>query len=96
MRITDRYQSLMDRSAGAKGAATSAAAKAQQAERAAESTRAEGSHKTSDVMQVNVSARARELSAGAARLTELREAVQNGTFKVDADAIAARLVGEDA
>jgi flagellar biosynthesis anti-sigma factor FlgM len=48
---------------------------------------------------VTVSARARELSATAdqsvARIDALRDRIQRGAFVVDAQAIAARLVGGD-
>ena len=45
--------------------------------------------------EVHVSARAEQLASGADRVEELRAAVRNGTFKIDASAIAARLVGDD-
>ncbi len=50
--------------------------------------------------KVVLSARAQELStrmdpARSARVTALREQVQNGTFKIDAQSIAAKLMGDD-
>ena len=47
------------------------------------------------VLSVKVSERAAQLSAGSARLDELKDQIRNGTFKVDARAIANKLVGED-
>jgi anti-sigma28 factor (negative regulator of flagellin synthesis) len=47
------------------------------------------------VLSVKVSAQAAQLSAGSARLEELKEQVRNGTFKVDARAIANVLVGDE-
>jgi flagellar biosynthesis anti-sigma factor FlgM len=49
---------------------------------------------------VTLSARAQELSAKtdparSARVSALREQVQNGTFKIDAQSIAGKLVGDD-
>jgi len=91
MRISDRYERFTDRvSAGKAGATTgsdkSAAGKAGPI--AAVPTQP-------GVLSVKVSDRAAQLSAGAARLEELKDQIRNGTFKVDARAIASKLVGED-
>ncbi len=50
---------------------------------------------TSSNVEVNVSKRAERLACGVERIAELRAAVRDGTFRVDASAIAARLVGDD-
>jgi anti-sigma28 factor (negative regulator of flagellin synthesis) len=86
MRITDRYQGLMER-VGA--GATRPVDKAGRAESGA---RAKG--KASEgALEVSVSDRAQELAAGAARLEELRTAIKDGSFVVDSERIARRLVG---
>lgn len=95
MRIRDAYTKLdpQIRSEGA-GIAKGRDASAGKTGGAAE-TRAGASASTT----VNVSARARELSAtadqSAARIDALRERVQRGTLGIDAQGIAARLVGGD-
>lgn len=81
MRITDRYQSAIERVAPAKPVASTAKAAA-----TAESS-------SSNVLDVKMSAEAQELSNRAAGVTQLKEQVANGSFKIDADAIASRLVG---
>jgi anti-sigma28 factor (negative regulator of flagellin synthesis) len=93
MRITDRYQNLMDRP-GAAGArpVDKAAHESTQARAAAGAAK---TAKAGAAIQVNVSARAQELAAGAARLEELKASIKDGSFKVDADAIAAKLVGDE-
>lgn len=49
-----------------------------------------------EVLHVQVSERAHELSAkNVARLEELKASIKNGSFKVDADKIATKLVGDD-
>jgi|GEM_PF-2942690 len=94
MRIHDAYTKLngptrTDATAGARGAAAGA-------KEAASRAAVPGEVSTS----VTLSARAQELSAQtdparSARVTALREQVQNGTFKIDAQSIAAKLVGDD-
>lgn len=92
MKITDRYQSLMDRVGPNKSAATKGVDKIANGEAAAKG----GPEVKGDAVSVNVSAKAQEMSkAGAARIDELKAAIANGTFKVDAHAIAAKLVGDD-
>lgn len=53
-----------------------------------------------DSVKVNVSAKARELASQSqideAKVSRLREQIASGQFKVDARAIATKLVGEDA
>ncbi len=43
---------------------------------------------------VSLSAKAQELASGSARVDALRAKIQDGTYKVDAQAIANKLVGE--
>lgn len=84
MRITDRYQSLMDR-VGA-GAARSVD----------RTGRAEGVSRAKapeSALEVTVSDRAQKLASGSARIEELRTAIENGSFVVDSARIARRLVG---
>jgi flagellar biosynthesis anti-sigma factor FlgM len=93
MRIHDAYTKL-DRPTAADGAAPAgdAAARAKDAARSSASTSVNTS--------VTLSPRARELSAAAgtssAKVAALREQLQRGELKVDAHAIAAKLVGVDA
>ncbi len=85
MRISDRYQSTIDKVAPAKpAAATSKAAPT-----------AGTTDGASGILDVHVSAQAQELSARSAQVDQLKQQVQNGTFKVDPDAIASKLVGGD-
>jgi len=51
--------------------------------------------KSESVLQVQVSDRAQELAARAERAAELKAQIKDGSFKVDADKIAAKLVGGD-
>lgn len=93
MRIHDAYTKLngptrTDATAGARDAA----ARAKDAGRAA----------TPDDVSTSVtlSARAQELSAKtdparSARVSALRDQVHNGTFRIDAQSIAAKLMGDD-
>jgi flagellar biosynthesis anti-sigma factor FlgM len=94
MRIHDAYTKL-DRPTAADGpaaAAGEAGTRAKDAARSAAGTQVSTS--------VTLSARARELSAAAspstAKVAALREQLQRGELKVDAHAIAAKLVGVDA
>lgn len=93
MRIHDAYTKLNGPTrTDAAAVARDAGARAKDAGRAA----TPGEVSTS----VNLSARAQELSARtdparSARVSALREQVQNGTFKIDARSIAAKLVGDD-
>lgn len=92
MKITDRYQNLLEHVGPSKSAAAKAVEKAAEAGGAAKS----GPEVPSDALSVNVSAKAQEISkTRAARVDELRASIANGTFKVDAKAIAAKLVGDD-
>ena len=94
MRIHDAYTKL-DRPTAADGAA---APKGDAATRAKDAARSGAS--TSVNTSVTLSARARELSAASAtstaKVAALREQLQRGELKVDAHAIAAKLVGVDA
>lgn len=84
MRISDRYQSTIEFVSPAKP--VQAAAKSGGAEAKADAA--------SNILDVHVSAQAQALSNRAAGLEQLKAQVQNGTFKIDADAIAAKLVGQ--
>jgi flagellar biosynthesis anti-sigma factor FlgM len=93
MRIHDAYTKLNGptRTDAATGTRDTAA-------RAKDAGRAATPHDVST--SVSLSARAQELSAKtdparSARVAALREQVQNGTFTIDAHAIAGKLVGED-
>jgi anti-sigma28 factor (negative regulator of flagellin synthesis) len=87
MRISDRYQSVESAQRAAKAAPVASTSKAAPA--------AGTTDGTSGILDVHVSAQAQELSARAAGVEQLKQQVQNGTFKVDPDAIAAKLVGGD-
>lgn len=91
MRISDRYERFTDRVSTTKAGATTASDKAvgKTTPVTAPARAAQAS-----LLSVKVSDRAAQLSAGSARLEELKESVRNGTFKVDARAIAQALVGE--
>ena len=89
MRISDRYERFADRVSTSKAGATAASDKAGAGGPKVKKAEPSG------VLSVSVSDRAAQLSAGSSRLDELRDAVRNGTFKVDARAIAEKLVGED-
>ena len=103
MRISDRYERFTDRvnttKAGATTSSDQAVGKATPvtapARAAPQSPAPAARTPHSSLLSVKVSDRAAQLSAGSARLEELRESVRNGTFKVDAHAIAQSLVGED-
>ena len=93
MRIHDAYTKLnAPTRTDAMSSTRDAAARAKDAGRAA----TPGDVSTS----VTLSARAQELSAKtdparSARVSALRDQVQNGSFRVDAQSIAAKLVGDD-
>lgn len=53
-----------------------------------------GGDATSSILDIHVSPQAQALSNRAAAFEQLKARVQNGTFKVDPDAIANKLVGE--
>lgn len=82
MRITDRYQSTIDR-VGARPVEKTPSVEGA----------AQPKGKARAAVDVNVSDRAQELAAGAARLEELRVAIRDGTFRVDSQRIAETLVG---
>ena len=90
MRISDRYERFTDRLSSSKAGATAGADKSGAGKEPVKATASQPS-----VLSVKVSDRAAQLSAGSARLDELKEQILNGTFKVDARAIASKLVGED-
>jgi anti-sigma28 factor (negative regulator of flagellin synthesis) len=89
MRITDRYERLMER------AGPGAARPVDRTEKTGAGGRTAAEPRTGSPLEVNVSARAQELAAGASRLQELKASIRDGSFKIDAHAIASRLVGED-
>jgi anti-sigma28 factor (negative regulator of flagellin synthesis) len=92
MRISDRYERFTDRLSSSKAGATTGSDKSG-AGKAASPTAATPAQP--GVLSVKVSDRALQLAAGSTRLDELKEQIRNGTFKVDARAIANKLVGED-
>ena len=79
MRINDRASNLIDRVGTSQVQATS---------------KPEATKKPAGV-EVKVSARAQELAAGASRLEELRASVRDGTYKIDHQKIAARILGTE-
>jgi anti-sigma28 factor (negative regulator of flagellin synthesis) len=91
MRISDRYERFTDRVTTSKAGAAGATSGA---DKSVTKTAAVTAPQPS-VLSVKVSAEAAQLSAGSARLEELKQSVRNGTFKVDARAIANTLVGDD-
>lgn len=90
MRISDRYERFTDRLSSSKAGATTGSDKSGAGKEPVKAAAGQPS-----VLSVKVSERAAQLSAGSARLDELRDQIRNGTFKVDARAIANKLVGED-
>jgi flagellar biosynthesis anti-sigma factor FlgM len=88
MRVTDAYRPQVESSPAAKEAA---APTTSSAEGAAGHGR--------DSVKLQVSDKARELALSAqkdeARIEKLRQSIADGTFKVDAHAIAAKIVGDD-
>ncbi len=94
MRISDRYQRLAP--SPAESSAAREAGKARSVEGRASAARPAGAKTSASVLDVRVSDRAQELALGTARLDELKARIRDGSFVVDAHAIAARLVGEDA
>lgn len=87
MRISDRYERFTDRVSTSKTGATTGSDKSV--------AKIPAVAAQPSVLSVTVSDRAAHLSAGSARLDELKESVRSGTFKVDARAIANALVAED-
>jgi flagellar biosynthesis anti-sigma factor FlgM len=94
MRIHDAYTKL-DGATRINGAASKGDTAAS---RGAKDAGASSSSSAS--MSVTLSAKARELSGladpSSARIAALRDQVKRGEFKIDADAIAKKLVGDDA
>jgi len=86
MRITDRHQSLLDRAGPAGTRPVDKAAATESGSRAR-------SKPGGRALEVAVSDRAHELASGAARLEELRTAIRDGSFRVDSQRIAQKLVG---
>ena len=90
MRISDRYERFTDRLSSSKAGSTTSTDKSGAGKEPVKVVASEP-----NVLSVKVSDRAAQLSAGSARLDELRDQIRNGTFKIDARAIATKLVGED-
>ena len=86
MRINDRASKYIDRAPAPTAPSAAKAASEASAGNASKKSAAAGA-------SVNVSARAQELAAGASRLEELRAQVRDGTYKIDPQKIAARIVG---
>ena len=93
MRIPNAYTKL-DRTTGPQGPAAAGKDATTKSKEGASNAAS-----TSVATSVNLSSRARELAAGAepsaAKVSSLRDQIQRGTFKVDAQAIASKLVGDD-
>ena len=85
MRISDRYPSTIERASSAKPLTYTAKSGATDRTSAADGA--------SGILDIHVSAQAQALSNRAAGLEQLKARIQNGTFNVDADAIASKLVG---
>ncbi len=80
MRINDRYAKFLDRVLPQTG-------------KPAEKVKESGAGtKPSAALAVKVSERAQELATRADRVEELKSAIANGTYKVDARALASRLL----
>ncbi len=90
MKVTDRYQNLMERVGPGSARPVD---KAEKSATGARTSTAKAKPAAGNAVEVSVSNRAQELAAGAARLEELKTAIQNGTFKVDSRRIAERIVG---
>ena len=94
MRISDRYERFTDRvsaskadkAGGAKGSDPSAAKPGPAVAIAGGGA---------SVLSVHVSDRAAQLSAGSARLEELKARIRDGSFAIDSRAIARSIAGED-
>ena len=80
MRINDRASNLIERVGATQVQAVS---------------KPEPTKKASAGVEVKVSARAQELAAGASRLEELRAQVRDGTYRIDHQKIAARILGTE-
>lgn len=97
MRIkTDAY------TGGAQGAANAAAAKAREAQARSAHEAGVAQSESSEAVRVTVSEKARALAASAdtsrfdeVKVSALREAIHDGTFKVDAQKIAQKIVDGD-
>jgi negative regulator of flagellin synthesis FlgM len=97
MRIkTDAY------TGGAQGAANAAASKAREAQARSAHEAGVAQTESNEAVRVTVSDKARALAASAdasrfdeAKVTSLREAINDGTFKVDAQKIAHKIVDPD-
>jgi len=90
MKVTDRYQNLMERVGPGSDRTVDKTDKAGASGRGSTpKIKTPSGH----AVEVSVSDRAQELAAGSARLDELRAAIKNGSFKVDSRRIAERLVG---
>lgn len=81
MRITNPYGSTIERTAPAKPVQTTAKSGATEA----------ANDGGGSILDVKVSGEAQARAAG---IEQLKARVQSGSFKVDADAIASKLVGE--
>jgi flagellar biosynthesis anti-sigma factor FlgM len=90
MKITDRYQGLMDRVGAGAAKPVDKTEKSEQGAGAKAASKAKGAD---NALNVSVSDRAQELAARTARVDELRNAIRDGSFRVDSKAIAQRLVG---
>ena len=98
MRIQDAYTKL-DRAALTGGPAKAREVGAGSQPKAGGAGNAGATGAAGTGVDVKMSSRARELAeaseASSAKVSALREKIQNGTFNIDAHAIAAKLVGSD-
>lgn len=90
MRITDRYSIAMDRVAP--GAARPVD-KTENGDSGSRAASAKAKTPAGGALEVSVSSRAQELASRTARIDELRTAIKDGSFRVDSQRIAQRLVG---
>lgn len=86
MRINERASTLIDRAGQTQ---------VQSASKPEATKKATGAAGRPPGVEVNVSARAQVLAAGAAQVEELRAQVRAGTFKIDHQKIAALLLGAE-
>jgi len=99
MRIHDAYTKL-DRPRDAAGTAAGRGPEAAGQGAAGRAASDVAPPAAGDATRVSVSSRAQELASAhgpaSAKVAALREKIADGTFRIDAGAIAARLIGDDA
>lgn len=93
MRISDRYERFADRVATSGTSASKQASLVGAKDKASAVAAARGAEP--GVLTVSISDVAGHLSANAAKLEQLKASIQDGSFRVDAQAIAKKLVGDE-